>query len=300
MLENKHYGRQVILSLFITVFLLIGLVYFSVKFFVPMYQINQDQIYAVLIRIFPILIGLVMIEIGVMIARRRDEDYVDEVDKLPPNAYDKPLYTLPGDDPSHLHSDEMTYGHVKVTNDLTDQDFGLVSSGEIEPVVQVKEEFTPVSGISPMSGIAPLGALGMSQSYEAEPEVHTASYDTGFASILSLELENAIAMDYDLTLLLIDVKEGPKVPISNKLIIQSGELAYCYLLDDGLISMVLPFYNETEADAFLKNMVKNCESEFRGCLLKIGSASRIGRSVDGDFLYHEAEQKLKDELKDED
>jgi hypothetical protein len=286
MLENKHYGRQIILSLFVTVFLLIGVLYLSVRFLVPMYKINQEQLYDILIRMFPILIGLVMVEIGVLIARKRDEDYVDEIDKLPPNAYDKPLYTLPGDDPSHLHSDEMTFGHAIVKNEPSDLDFGIVHSGTIDPVAIEKEE------VSPVSGIAPVGPIATMNTPVAIPEPELATYDTGFASILSIELQNAISMDYDLTLILIEVQNGPKVPISNKLIIQSGELAYCYLLDNGIIAMVLPFYNSDEAKNFMVTMVQECTNEFKGCSLEIGFASRNERTIDSDFLYHEAEEAI--------
>ncbi|MGH0051856.1 MAG: hypothetical protein ACQ5SW_00510, partial [Sphaerochaetaceae bacterium] len=114
MSENKHYGRQIFLSLFLTVFLLLVGLYVASRYLLPLYDVNQEQIYGILVKLFPILIGLIMIEIGVMIARRRDEEYADQVDKLPPNAYDKPFYTLPGDDPSHLHSDEILYSQSRV------------------------------------------------------------------------------------------------------------------------------------------------------------------------------------------
>ncbi|NLA96961.1 MAG: hypothetical protein GX836_01930, partial [Spirochaetales bacterium] len=114
MSENKHYGRQIILSLFLTVFLLLAVLYLASRFLLPLYDINQEMLYGLLVKLFPLLIGLVMIEIGVLVARRRDEDYADQVDKLPPNAYDKPFYTLPHDDPAHLHSDQLAFGQQKV------------------------------------------------------------------------------------------------------------------------------------------------------------------------------------------
>ena len=91
MSENKHYGRQIILSLFLTVFILLALLYLASRYLLPLYSVNQEQIYDVLTKLFPLLIGLVMIEIGVLVARKRDEDIADQIDKLPPNAYDKPL-----------------------------------------------------------------------------------------------------------------------------------------------------------------------------------------------------------------
>ncbi len=119
MSENKHYGRQIFLSLFLTVFLLLAGLYVASRYLLPLYDVNQQQIYDILVKLFPILLGLIMIEVGVMIARRRDEEYADQVDKLPPNAYDKPFYTLPGDDPSHLHSDEMLLSQQKVQANIS-------------------------------------------------------------------------------------------------------------------------------------------------------------------------------------
>ncbi|WP_320130853.1 hypothetical protein [uncultured Sphaerochaeta sp.] len=282
MLENKHYGRQIFLSLFVTVFLLVVILYLSVKFLVPMYNINQEQIYNVLVRLFPILIGLVMIEIGVLIARRKDEDYTDDnADKLPPNAYDRPLYTLPGDDPTHLHSDEMTFGHEVVAKESSDLDFNLVQAGPLEAAVQEEKEI-----------IRPVTEQTETKLSDGVTMVAMASYDTSFDSILDLELKNAITQNYDLTLILIDIKNGPKGPISDKMIAQCTDLAYCYLMDNDFIAVILPFYNSEEAKSFMLSLIQDCKAEFGGCSMEIGFSSLNGRSVDSKFLYGEAEEAL--------
>ena len=63
MSENKHYGRQIFLSLFLTVFLLLAVLYLASRFLLPLYDINQEMLYGLLVKLFPLLIGLVMIEI---------------------------------------------------------------------------------------------------------------------------------------------------------------------------------------------------------------------------------------------
>lgn len=284
MSENKHYGRQIILSLFLTVFLLLAVLYLASRFLLPLYDINQEMLYGLLVKLFPLLIGLVMIEIGVLVARRRDEDYADQVDKLPPNAYDKPFYTLPHDDPAHLHSDQLAFGQQKVES----------VSQKVQPV-EIQEEKLEIEPV-----IKPVFAMPrierdievqkvVEPAVAEEPVAEQIVYKTDFASILSVELDNSKDMDYDLTLVLIEVTEGPASLIANKLMMQSGELAYSFSLEDGRIAMVLPFYNADEARSFTLTMIESCKKEFSGSSLQIGFASRNGRMVDSNQLLHEAE-----------
>lgn len=284
MSENKHYGRQIILSLFLTVFLLLAVLYLASRFLLPLYEINQEMLYGLLVKLFPLLIGLVMIEIGVLVARRRDEDYADQVDKLPPNAYDKPFYTLPHDDPAHLHSDQLAFGQQKVES----------VSQKVQPV-EIQEEKLEIEPV-----IKPVVAMPrierdievqkvVEPAVAEEPVAEQIVYKTDFASILSVELDNSKDMDYDLTLVLIEVTEGPASLIANKLMMQSGELAYSFTLEGGRIAMVLPFYNADEARSFTLTMIESCKKEFSGSSLQIGFASRNGRMVDSNQLLHEAE-----------
>ena len=399
MSENKHYGRQILLSLFLTVFILLGLLYLASRYVLPLYSINQEQIYDVLVKLFPLLIGLIMIEIGVLVARRRDEDFADEIDKLPPNAYDKPLYTLPGDDPLHRHTDEMvlsqnvadTYKpseHVLAPEDelirtpartreaiqptfskVEDTDSYDSNCFEVEPEAQpivapttlasaplekekpVEKEYTSASLQSlSLENEEPVAAQEeytsaslQSTSLEKEEPVaeeeytstsleetkpvldryaptsidfrsleeekpvavdsrpiHSSTiqlgarssnaefYSTDFSSILSVELENAQEMDYDLTLVLVDVSKGPAEQIANKMIMLSGELAYSFTLENNRIAMVLPFYNAEEARSFTLSLLESCKKEFSGASLQIGFASRNGRVLDSSLLLHEA------------
>lgn len=80
----------IVLGIFAVIFLL---------YLVPSYQISNDSIYNGLIRFFPVLIGLILIQIGIIVGRRNDTND-DKADMLPPNAYDKPLYQEAKDDPS--------------------------------------------------------------------------------------------------------------------------------------------------------------------------------------------------------
>ena len=336
MSENKHYGRQILLSLFLTVFILLGLLYLASRYLLPLYSINQQQIYDVLVKLFPLLIGLIMIEIGVLVARKRDEDFADDIDKLPPNAYDKPLYILPGDDPLHRHTDDMvlsqsvadkykpvepalapedelikttpsirevlqpTFSKVEQVEDTEDfeavcHEEGLSTDEPITPALQstvFEESIEPIVSEAAALDTEQPGVERMIEVASSLPiQEHTRAvetYSTDFNSILSVELENAQEMDYDLTLVLVDVSKGPAEQIANKMIMLSGELAYSFTLENNRIAMVLPFYNAEEARSFTLSLLESCKKEFSGASLQIGFASRNGRVLDSSLLLHEA------------
>ncbi len=292
MSENKHYGRQIFLSLFLTVFLLLAGLYVASRYLLPLYDVNQQQIYDILVKLFPILLGLIMIEIGVMIARRRDEEYADQVDKLPPNAYDKPFYTLPGDDPSHLHSDELLLSQQKVEPNIPlsheaieEEELKPQAVASVESMVPKEEE----AMVERFEKAEPQQEALQGKAEIAEPVAENITYNTDFDTILEMELDNSREMDYDLTLVMIEVTEGPASLIANKLMMLSGELAYSFTLEGGKIAMVLPFYNGDEARSFTLSIIESCQKEFSGSSLQLGFASRNGRIIDKEQLLHEAQ-----------
>lgn len=79
-----------ILAVFITVFIV---------YIVPNNGFSRESIYSVLSRLFPVLIGLILIEVAFLIGRRNSSSPIDNADKLPPNAYDKSLFSKAVDDP---------------------------------------------------------------------------------------------------------------------------------------------------------------------------------------------------------
>ena len=99
MAKPSKTAKLVVTSIVITLIVLAAFTLVFINFIVPAYQITEDQIYTVLTRLFPVLIGLILIQIGVMAAKRGEPEYRDTIDKLSPNAYDSSLYTEPKDDP---------------------------------------------------------------------------------------------------------------------------------------------------------------------------------------------------------
>lgn len=103
--KPKNTAKLVVTSVVISLVVIAVFALVFLNYIVPAYQITEEQIYNVLIRLFPVLIGLILIQIGVMIARRNEDDFADTVDKLPPNAYTKPYESAPKDDPANISID---------------------------------------------------------------------------------------------------------------------------------------------------------------------------------------------------
>ena len=72
MSKPKSTARLVITSVVISFVVIAVFALVFINFIVPAYQVTEDQIYSVLIKLFPILIGLILIQIGVMIAKRNE------------------------------------------------------------------------------------------------------------------------------------------------------------------------------------------------------------------------------------
>ncbi len=100
MARAKKTWKLVLTSVILSILILVAFTAVFIRLIVPAYNITREQIYSILTKALPILIGLVLIEIALVSSKRGDNDYSDNIDKLSPNAYDSPLYTAPIDDPS--------------------------------------------------------------------------------------------------------------------------------------------------------------------------------------------------------
>jgi hypothetical protein len=260
MAENKHYGRQVVISLVLTIVILGAAFVFFGMYLIPRYQISREQIYGVMVKVFPFLIGIVMIQIGTMVAHHRDDDYADEVDKLPPNAYDSALYRMPQDDQSAPSTQNMAKAVPQVSPVIEPQMPPPQKMAEVEPV------------ISPTVSV---------------PAAETV--DTSFTGIFENELKSAQNMNYDLTLLLVKTEDASRTKIVDRMSALMDKASYPFDLGDGTEAFVFPFYNQSEAEDFLKPVETQISQENPDAKWKKGFASRSGRVLSSDILLHEAE-----------
>jgi hypothetical protein len=97
---SKKKGFRTALATILIVFVIFAaLTFAAIKYFLPLYQISQSEVYSWAVKIFPLLIGITLIVIASMLGKDDSED-VSEEDKLPPNAYEQQLFEKPADDPS--------------------------------------------------------------------------------------------------------------------------------------------------------------------------------------------------------
>lgn len=99
MAKASNVWKLIVLSVVISLVVLAVFTAVFITMIVPAYNITRDQVYAVLSRALPILIGLILLEIGLLIGKKSDAETKDTIDKLTPNSYDSWLYSKPADDP---------------------------------------------------------------------------------------------------------------------------------------------------------------------------------------------------------
>ena len=102
-MSKKKNSKSVIITIIITLIVLGCLTFAGIKLLLPQYtsgeETSQYKIYEFAVKVFPLLVGIVLIVIASMIATSHEEEE-DEEDKLPPNSYDKQLFEAPADDPT--------------------------------------------------------------------------------------------------------------------------------------------------------------------------------------------------------
>lgn len=99
MAKGTSTWKVALTCLVITLVILLVFIVVFIVYIMPGSGITTSSIYNVLSRIFPILIGLILIEIAFLIGRRHQNSPMNDVDKLSPNSYDSSLFTQPLDDP---------------------------------------------------------------------------------------------------------------------------------------------------------------------------------------------------------
>ncbi|PKL11494.1 MAG: hypothetical protein CVV52_13690 [Spirochaetae bacterium HGW-Spirochaetae-8] len=93
-------ARKILFSVLVAAVLLGGASFLFISWAVPAYGIDLKIVYSVLIRLFPILIGLILLQIGIILASPTTPESSDSKDSLVPDDYDDPLYALPIEDPT--------------------------------------------------------------------------------------------------------------------------------------------------------------------------------------------------------
>ena len=135
-MDKKRNTKSVVLTIIVTVIVLVVLSVIGVRYLMPNYAMEHGtspegmhyKIYSFAVRLFPLLVGIVLIIIASMIAGSKDDE-VDEDDLLPPNAYDAQLFEKPSDDPVGVPAPaaesipEPVKPEVVSSDTISDEDF---------------------------------------------------------------------------------------------------------------------------------------------------------------------------------
>ena len=90
MAKAKKTWKLVLTSIILSIIILAAFIAVFISFIVPSYDITQEQIYNVLTKALPILIGLVFIAIALISALRKKKKNKEKKNKITPNSYESP------------------------------------------------------------------------------------------------------------------------------------------------------------------------------------------------------------------
>ena len=307
MAKPSNTAKLVVTSIIISLIVLAVFTLLFLSFIVPAYQVTEEQIYSVMTKVFPVLIGLALIQIGVMVAKRGEPEYKDTIDKLSPNAYDSPLYTEPKDDPmARGRVDASVFGEARSQAEPTiiekevpgevikEVPIEVIKKVEV-PVEIIREVQVPVEIIKevPVEKIVekevirevPVEKIVEKEVIKEVPvevirevpvevvkEVGKPEEILSFREALNREAEDAVAMAYDLSLLA--VKEGNgNTAESVEAVFEEDTMVF---EEDSTLYAILPFYSRTDTEKATASLEEK----------KI--ASLDGRNVSGDTLIQEA------------
>lgn len=301
MAKPSSTAKLVITSIIISIIVLAVFVLIFINSIVPAYQVTADQIYSVLTKIFPILIGLLLIQVGVMAAKKGEPEYKDTIDKLSPNAYDSALYTAAKDDPAKAAAPaEKTIEVVKevpveviktvevpveVVREVEKRVEVPVEVLKEVPVEIVREVQVPVEIVREVVKEVPVEVVRevpveVIKEVEVEKpvevvkevEVGEKSVQLDFRQVLEAEAKDAISYGYDLSVAAISgdtTEEAIEASFGEDTLVFS---------ENGLFYAVLPLYNRDEARAALQDFSI------------VNIATLDGRDVQPDTLIREASQ----------
>ena len=264
-------AKLVITSVIISIIVLAVFTLLFIRFIVPAYQITEDQIYSVLTKLFPVLIGLILIQIGVMVAKKGEPEYKDTIDKLSPNAYDSALYTEPKDDPMRRGEVRAAvFDTAKADSPKTETIREVIREVPVEvvkevpvevvkevPVETIREVQVPVEVVKevPVEKIREVPVEVIKEvekevpvEVEVEKAVPVAAEPEpiyyGFHDALRAETEAALDDGYDLSLVAIKERDGLTAETIEA---EFGEDTLVFD-ENGCFFAILPLYSKEEAE----------------------------------------------------
>ena len=262
MAKASNVWKLIVLSVVISLVVLAVFTAVFITMIVPAYNITRDQVYAVLSRALPILIGLILLEIGLLIGKKSDAETKDTIDKLTPNSYDSWLYSKPADDPlsrGDINSDAsfgMKNNQTEVKEVIKEVPVEVVKEVPVEiikevekpieikvPVEVIKEVQVPVEVIKEVP-VEVVREVVKEVPVEVEKPVYTPEEKVyNFREALDEELSEGAKENYPVTL----VGFGNIDQLNAKIERALGSNTL-YFTEDGITYAILPFYETEDAE----------------------------------------------------
>ncbi|MCH3916207.1 MAG: hypothetical protein LKE40_01745 [Spirochaetia bacterium] len=303
MQHKRSFVQQVFFSFIISAGVLFLGGFLFIRYLVPKYNIHAETLYHLMIYIFPVLIGLCLIEVASIIADRNTADAEDKADILPRNSYDAPLFTLPGDDPlpqgeepGEESEKEETFEPIRKNNPQSAEGKEHAYVSLNNETMKVLNRLTPTQVMDILNYLEHEDIQPFVQS-AAEPsatgKVHETTVLPTLESALAYELEESIANDYDLSVCIFAQENGLPAALKQTLLHNTDNAAFSYVMNDGAVCLIFPFYNIQEASHYLTHFFAGHAA---GQSCNFGFSTRKGRRIDAEVLLQEAETDLKNRM----
>ena len=137
MSKTKSTAKLVITSVILSLIVLAIFTIVFLKYIVPVYNITEKQVYDVLVKLFPILVGLALIQIGIIAGKHNEDDFKDQIDKLPPNAYSNIVDKQTKDDPDNV---SLGASSLKVEKTVIEKPVEVIKEVPVEVIKEVVKE----------------------------------------------------------------------------------------------------------------------------------------------------------------
>jgi len=270
MSKNKNF-KTVVATLIVMLIVLATFSYIVLKYLAPVYQLNQDKIYYYAIRLFPLLVGIILITIA-SILLSHGEDKEDEEDRLPPNSYDKDLFEEPCDDPESnktveavetSKNEEVPFVSIFGEDTTLEKENSCVAIDNASNkalIDAIKTLTDKIASFSTPALVYPPKAVENQEETIAEPEpaIETASQDESDSMIFKnyegseahvrthAEFDNAVKYGYNLTLAIVNGS-------IDQVALSIGDNGTC-LNVDGKTLVIIPFEDEFEVSETLDKL----------------------------------------------
>ncbi len=261
---------------------------FSIFVFIlfPSSGLSRLSVYSVLVRIFPILVGLVLFELAAIVYRYPDNYYRNE-DMLPPNSYEQSLYNEVNDDKDKDSLVNTVYVEVPVERIV-----------EVEKVVEVPVEKivekvveVPVEKIVEVEKVIEVPSENIVEVPVGYAE--EAKFNNNFENRLDEEIKRSINDSYDIGLAKIRYEDALDINVLEGIKNELGKVSIVFEKENNVLYSIFPFYNEDETRVSLDDVFNYTAREFNMPLvMKAGFTNRGTKMVTPETFIKDANKQL--------